>query len=160
MKKFKRLFKTIIILCIIEIIVLTFTILNGINNGFKLWNWIIIIGCIPGYLLFILGVILWENKDKKKVSKEDLIVTDFYKEQAKLILGKLKDYLNTNPKVYMDLRLYWPLYEALWKRIANGKKFNSKEYDVIEELKMWQKVNYEDDFLVNIYNVLKNNLIQ
>ncbi len=45
------------------------------------------------------------------------------------------------------------------KRIALGKKFNAKDYGIIEKLNEWQKENYEDQFLMNIYNVLKNNTI-
>lgn len=59
----------------------------------------------------------------------------------------------------MDLKLYWPLYGALLKRIANRKKINSKEYGLIEKLNKWQQENYEDVFLMNIYDVLKNNMI-
>ena len=36
---------------------------------------------------------------------------------------------------------------------------NAKDYGIIEKLNEWQKENYEDQFLMNIYNVLKNNTI-
>lgn len=159
MKQFKNIFKTIIILCIIEFMTLSFAILYGIKNGFKIWNWIVVIGFILAYLIFILAIIIWENQDRKKINKENPIVNEFYKEQANKILKSIKDYLNTNPKVYVDLKLYWPFYKSLLKRIANGKKFNSKEYGIIEKLNEWQKENYEDAFLMNIYDVLINNII-
>ena len=159
MKQFKNIFKTIIILCIIEFMTLSFAILYGIKNGFKIWNWIVVIGFILAYLIFILAIIIWENQDRKKINKENQIVNEFYKEQANKILKSIKDYLNTNPKVYVDLKLYWPFYQSLLKRIANGKKFNSKEYGIIEKLNEWQKENYEDAFLINIYDVLINNII-
>lgn len=58
MKKVKNIFNTIIILCIIEFIVLSFSILYGLVYGFKTWNWIIIVGCILGYLIFTFGIII------------------------------------------------------------------------------------------------------
>ena len=41
----------------------------------------------------------------------------------------------------------------------NGKKLNGKDYGVVEKLKLWQEQNYEDPFLINIYDVLKANVI-
>ena len=124
-----------------------------------MWNWIVIATCVLVYLIFALVIIIWENKGKKKVSKDELIVNSFYREQAQLILKSIKNYLNDNKKVYYDLKLYWPFYESVLKRIALGKKFNGKDYGIIEKLNEWQKENYEDQFLMNIYNVLKNSTI-
>ena len=94
-----------------------------------------------------------------KVEKKELIVDDFYKEQAKLILTAIDDYLEKNKKVYNDLQLYWPFYKAILKRIAIGKKFNGKDYKIIEKIKNWQQANYEDAFLMNIYDVLIKNIV-
>ena len=92
MKQFKNIFKTIIISCIIEFMTLSFAILYGIKNGFKIWNWIVVIGFILAYLIFILAIIIWENQDRKKINKENLIVNEFYKEQANKILKSIKIY--------------------------------------------------------------------
>lgn len=159
MNKFKNIIKIICVLVTLEIIVLSFTTIYGFKNGFKMWNWIVIATCVSVYLIFALVIIIWENKRKKKVSKDELIVNSFYREQAQLILKSIKNYLNDNKKVYYDLKLYWPFYESVLKRIALGKKFNAKDYGIIEKLNEWQKENYEDQFLMNIYNVLKNNTI-
>ena len=119
----------------------------------------IIIGALI-YFVFTIVVIIKENKGIKKVSKEELAVTDFYREQARLILNVIDEYLHTNQKVANDLRLYWPFYKGLLKRIANGKKYAvKKDYEIIEQLAVWQKENYEDAFLLNIYDVLTSNLI-
>ena len=159
MKQFKNIFKIIIILCILEVAVLSFTVLYGLEYGFKLWNWMTIIIGVGIYLIFTIVIIIWENKGKNKVEKKELIVDDFYKEQAKLILKVIDDYLEKNKKVYNDLQLYWPFYKAILKRIAIGKKFNGKDYKIIEKIKNWQQENYEDAFLMNIYDVLIKNIV-
>lgn len=159
MKQFKNIFKTIIILCILEVAVLSFTVFYGLEYGFKLWNWMTIIIGVGIYLIFTIVIIIWENKGKNKVEEKELIVDDFYKEQAKLILKAIDDYLEKNKKVYNDLQLYWPFYKAILKRIAIGKKFNGKDYKIIEKIKNWQQENYEDAFLMNIYDVLIKNIV-
>ena len=159
MKQFKNIFKTIIILCILEVAVLSFAVLYGLEYGFKLWNWMTIIIGVGIYLIFTIVIIIWENKGKNKVEEKELIVDDFYKEQAKLILKVIDDYLEKNKKVYNDLQLYWPFYKAILKRIAIGKKFNGKDYKIIEKIKNWQQENYEDAFLMNIYDVLIKNIV-
>ena len=68
-------------------------------------------------------------------------------------------FFEKNKKVYNDLKLYWPFYKAILKRIANGKKFNGKDYEIIDQLQNWQKENYEDAFLMNIYDVLIKNIV-
>lgn len=160
MNHLEKYIKKVVILCILEIIALSFAIVYGLENGFKLWNWlVIIIGALICFV-FTIVVIIKENKGIKKVSKEELAVTDFYREQARLILNVIDEYLNTNQKVANDLRLYWPFYKGLLKRIANGKKYAvKKDYEIIEQLAVWQKENYEDAFLLNIYDVLTSNLI-
>ena len=159
MKQFKNIFKAIIILCILEVVVLSFVILYGLEFGFELWNWITIIIAVSIYIIFTISIIVWENKGKNKVDKNELIVDNFYKEQAQLILNAIDDYLEKNKKVYNDLKLYWPFYKAILKRIAIGKKFNRKDYEITEQLQNWQKENYEDAFLMNIYDVLINNIV-
>ena len=159
MKQFKNIFKAIIILCILEVVVLSFVILYGLEFGFELWNWITIIIAVSIYIIFTISIIVWENKKKNKVDKNELIVDNFYKEQAQLILNVIDDYLEKNKKVYNDLKLYWPFYKAILKRIANGKKFNGKDYEIIDQLQNWQKENYEDAFLMNIYDVLIKNIV-
>ena len=54
-----------VILCILEVIVLSFAILSGLENGFKLWNWIIIAVGIFVYFLSIMVAIIYDNKDRK-----------------------------------------------------------------------------------------------
>ena len=39
MKQFKNIFKAIIILCILEVVVLSFVVLYGLEFGFELWNY-------------------------------------------------------------------------------------------------------------------------
>ena len=160
MNHLEKYIKKVVILCILEIIALSFAIVYGFENGFKLWNWLVIIIGALIYFVFTIVVIIKENKGIKKVSKEELVVTDFYREQARLILNVIDEYLNTTQKVANDLRLYWPFYKGLLKRIANGKKYAvKKDYEIIEQLAVWQKENYEDAFLLNIYDVLTSNLI-
>ena len=159
MKQFKNIFKAIIILCILEVVVLSFVILYGLEFGFELWNWITIIIVVSIYIIFTISIIVWENKRKNKVDKNELIVDNFYKEQAHLILNVIDDYLEKNKKVYNDLKLYWPFYKAILKRIAIGKKINRKDYEIIDQLQNWQKENYEDAFLMNIYDVLIKNIV-
>ena len=158
-KKVDKIIKFNIILGIIEFIVLTFTVLSGLEFGFKSWNWITIIVCVSIYILIIIGAIIYDNIGKTKVSKEELIVNDYYKEQAQLILNILDKYLVEHTKVANDLKLYWPFYKGILKRVANGKKLNGKDYGVVEKLKLWQEQNYEDKYLLNIYDVLKSNII-
>ena len=157
--KFEQIIKSVFILVIIEIIVLSFTIISGLEYGFKLWNWIVIGVSSGGYILFTIVIVLKENKGKTKVSKEELIVNDYYKEQAQLILNVLDNYLAKHHKVANDLKLYWPLYKGVLKRVASGKKLNGSDYGIVEMLKFWQEQNYEDPYLLNIYDVLKNNII-
>ena len=157
-KKVDKIIKFNIILGIIEFIVLTFTVLSGLEFGFKSWNWITIIVCVSIYILIIIGAIIYDNIGKTKVSKEELIVNDYYKEQAQLILNILDKYLVEHTKVANDLKLYWPFYKGILKRVANGKKLNGKDYGVVEKLKLWQEQNYEDKYLLNIYDVLKSNI--
>ena len=159
MKQFKNIFKAIIILCILEVVVLSFVILYGLEFGFELWNWITIIIAVSIYIIFTISIIVWENKRKNKVDKNELIVDNFYKEHAHLILNVIDDYLEKNKKVYNDLKLYWPFYKAILKRIPIGKKFNGKDYEIIDQLQNWQKENYEDPFLMNIYDVLIKNIV-
>ena len=52
MKQFKNIFKAIIILCILEVVVLSFVILYGLEFGFELWNWITIIIAVSIYIIF------------------------------------------------------------------------------------------------------------
>ena len=158
-KKIDKIIKFNIILGIIEFIVLTFTVLSGLEFGFNSWNWITIIVCVSIYILIIIGAIIYDNIGKTKVSKAELIVNDYYKEQAKLILNILDKYLVEHTKVANDLKLYWPFYKGILKRVANGKKLNGKDYGVVEKLKLWQEQNYEDKYLLNIYDVLKSNII-
>lgn len=157
--KLEQIIKHVATLVIIEIIVLSFTILSGLEYGFKLWNWIVIGISIGVYLLFTILVILKENKGKTKVSKEELIANDYYKEQAQLILNVLDKYLVEHTKVANDLKLYWPFYKVVLKRVANGKKLNGKDYGIVEKLQLWQEQNYEDPYLLNIYDVLKSNIV-
>jgi hypothetical protein len=49
--------------------------------------------------------------------------------------------------------------KGILKRISNGKKLNSKDYGMIEKLNIWQIQNHEDTFLMNIYDVLKQNIV-
>ena len=158
-KKIKKIIKFNIILGVLEFIVLTFTILYGLEFGFKKWNWITIISCVSVYIIVIIAAIIYDNIGKTKVSKEELIVSDYYKEQAQLILNVLDKYLVENSKIANDLKLYWPFYKGILKRVANGKKLNGKDYGVVEKLKLWQEQNYEDPFLINIYDVLKNIIV-
>ena len=157
--KLEQIIKRVAVLVIIEIIVLSFTIISGLEYGFKLWNWIVIGVSIGGYILFTILVVLKENKGKTKVSKEELIVNDYYKEQAQLILNVLDKYLVEHTKLANDLKLYWPFYKGILKIVANGKKINGNDYGVVEKLKLWIVQNYEDPYLLNIYDVLKNNFI-
>ena len=158
-KKIDKIRKFNVILGIIEFIVLTFTVISGLEFGFKSWNWITIIVCVSIYILIIIGAIIYDNIGKTKVSKEELLVNDYYKEQAQLILNILDKYLVEHTKVANDLKLYWPFYRGILKRVANGKKLNGKDYGVVEKLKLWQEQNYEDTYLLNIYDVLKSNII-
>lgn len=157
--KLEDIIKKIAILCIVEVIVLSFAVVYGLENGFKLWNWLTIIIGISLYLIITIVVVIKENKGKTKVSKEELIVSDYYKEQAQKILDVLDKYLAENIKVANDLKLYWPFYKGILKRISNGKKLNSKDYGMIEKLNIWQIQNHEDTFLMNIYDVLKQNIV-
>ena len=148
-----------VILCILEVIVLSFAILSGLENGFKLWNWVIIALGIFVYFLSVVVAIIYDNKGRKKVSKEELVVSDFYKEQAKKILNCIDGYLLKNTKVAADLKLYWPIYKKILKKIAGGKKLNIKDYGITEIINQWQRENYEDAFLINVYDVIKNNVL-
>lgn len=60
-----------VILCILEVIVLSFAILSGLENGFKLWNWIIIAVGIFVYFLSIMVAIIYDNKGRKKYQKKN-----------------------------------------------------------------------------------------
>lgn len=157
--KLEQIIKRVAMLVIFEIMLLSFTIISGLEYGFKLWNWIVIGVSIGGYILFTIVVVLKENKGKTKVLKEQLIVDDYYIEQAQLILNVLDKYLAEHVKVANDLKLYWPFYKGILKRVANGKKINGTDYGVVEKLKLWQEQNYEDPYLLNIYDVLKNNIV-
>lgn len=77
--KFQKLIKFIVLLCVLEVIVLSFAILSGLENGFKLWNWVIIALGIFVYFLSVVVAIIYDNNGRKKVSKEELVVSDFYK---------------------------------------------------------------------------------
>ena len=88
-----------------------------------------------------------------------LKVDEFYIEQAKMILEKIDLYFARNPKIYNDMKLYWPYYKGLLKRIANGKKIRANTYELIEQIKVWQEKNYEDGFLMNVYDVLCKNIV-
>ncbi len=158
-KRIDKIIKFGILLGVIEFIVISFAVLSGLEYGFKKWNWITIIVCVSIYIVILIGAIIYDNIGKTKVSKEELIVNDYYKEQAQLILNVLDKYLVEHTKVANDLKLYWPFYKGLLKRVANGKKLNAKGYVVVEKLKLWQEQNYEDPYLLNIYDVLKNNII-
>lgn len=157
--KFQKLIKFIVLLCVLEVIVLSFAILSGLENGFKLWNWVIIALGIFVYFLSVVVAIIYDNKGRKKVSKEELVVSDFYKEQAKKILNCIDGYLLKNTKVAADLKLYWPIYKKILKKIAGGKKLNIKDYGITEIINQWQRENYEDAFLINVYDVIKNNVL-
>lgn len=159
MNKFEKIIKKIAVFCIIEFIVLSFVIIYGLENGFRLWNWIIIIAGILAYIIFALIVVLTENRGRKKATPEQLIVSEFYKEQAKLILGSIDTYLKDNPKVANDLKLYWPLYKATLKNISKGKKLQGNDYGFFAQLHNWQQINGEEKFLQNLYDVLVNNTI-
>lgn len=158
-EKTSKIIKFNIILMIAEFIVLSFAVMAGLEYGFKAWNWIVVIVCISIYVVVIIAAIIYDNLGKKKVSKEELTVSDYYKEQAKLILNVLDEYLLKNTKVANELKLYWPFYKGILKRVANGKKLNGKDYGVVEKIRQWQEKNYEDPFLINIYDVLKNNIV-
>lgn len=157
--KFQKFIKFMVILCILEVIVLSFAILSGLENGFKLWNWVIIALGIFVYFLSVVVAIIYDNKGRKKVSKEELVVSDFYKEQAQNILNCLDSYLLQNTKVATDLKLYWPFYKMILKKIAYGKKLNINDYGIIERINQWQRENYDDAFLINVYDVIKNNIL-
>lgn len=157
--KFQKLIKFIVLLCVLEVIVLSFAILSGLENGFKLWNWVIIALSIFVYFLSVVVAIIYDNKGRKKVSKEELVVSDFYKEQAQKILNCIDGYLLKNTKVAADLKLYWPFYKKILKKIACGKKLNIKDYGITEIINQWQRENYEDAFLINVYDVIKNNIL-
>lgn len=159
MSKFEKIIKKIAIYCILEIIVLSFVIVYGLRNGFRLWNWIIIIVGILAYIIFTLIVILTENKGKKETTPEQLIVSEFYKEQAQRILDSIDAYLKDKPKIANDLKLYWPLYKAALKNISKGKKLQGNDYGIFAQLQNWQQTNGEDHFLQNLYDVLVNNTI-
>lgn len=161
MNRFEKILKTFVILVALEIPILSFATIQGFENGFKLWNWVVIGIGILAYAIAVIGAILWENKtqNKVKVPKEQLIVNGFYQEQAKRILNVLDNYLKENDKVATDLRLYWPFYKGILTRIARGKKMHGDDYGILERLNDWQKENYEDSFLMNLYDVLKNNII-
>lgn len=158
-KKIDKIIKFSIILYIVEFIVITFAVLSGLEYGFKKWNWITIIACVTVYIIMLIGSIVYDNIGKTKVSKEELIVSDYYKEQAQLILNVLDEYLLKNTKVANELKLYWPFYKGILKRVAKGKKLSGKDYGVVEKLKLWQEQNYEDPYLMNIFDVLKANII-
>ena len=113
--KFQKLIKFIVLLCVLEVIVLSFAILSGLENGFKLWNWVIIALGIFVYFLSVVVAIIYDNNGRKKVSKEELVVSDFYKEQAHKILNCIDGYLLKNTKVAADLKLYWPFYKKILK---------------------------------------------
>ena len=147
------------VLYAIEFVVITFCILYGSEYGFESWNWITIIACVGIDILILIGAIIYDNIGKKKASKEELMVEDIYKERAKEILNVLDDYLKENIKVSNDLKIYWPFYKGMLRRISNGKKLNGKDYDIIENVRIWQENNYEDNFLINVYEVIKSNII-
>lgn len=159
MNQFQVIIRRIAVVCILEIIVLSFVILYGLRNGFRLWNWIIIIAGILAYVIFTFIVVLKENKGKKQATPEQLIVTECYQEQAQLILNSLDAYLKDHPKLANDLKLYWPLYKAALKCISRGKKLHGSDYGIPAQLQSWQQANGEDGFLQKLYDVLVNNII-
>ena len=159
MKKISKIIKALIVLWFIEVTVLSFVILYGLENGFRKWNWIVIISFVSIYVIFTIAIIIWENKGLKNVSKEMLKVDEFYIEQAKMVLEKIDLYFVRNPKIYNDMKLYWPYYKGLLKRIANGKKIRANTHELIEQIKVWQEENYEDGFLMNVYDVLLKNIV-
>lgn len=159
----KKLFTMFAIVGIIDFIVLRFAIITGLEHGFKLWNWLTIIIGVLAYVTFSVIVIIMairkDNKCRKKVAKEQLIANDFYVMEAQSILRSINLYLKDNQKVANDLRLYWPIYIGTLRGIAKGKKYNGDDYGIFEQLITWQKENYEDPFLSNVYDVLKNNVV-
>ena len=84
MKDFEKAIKRVVILCLAEIIVLSFSILYGIENGFELWNWLTIIIAVLTYLVFTATVIVKENKGTRKLDRSELTADDYQKEQAKI----------------------------------------------------------------------------
>lgn len=159
MNQFEEIIKKIAVVCILEIIMLSCVIVYGLRNGFRLWNWIIIIAGILAYVIFTVIVIQKENKGKKQVAPEQLIVSEFYKAQAQQILDSLDAYLKGHPKLANDLKLYWPLYKAALKSISRGKKLPGSDYGIPAQLQSWQQSNGEDGFLQTLYDVLVNNII-
>ena len=90
--KLEQIIKRVAVLVIIEIIVLSFTIISGLEYGFKLWNWIVIGVSIGGYILFTILVVLKENKGKTKVSKEELIpMEEVLKQNSEKSINLSKD---------------------------------------------------------------------
>ena len=65
-KKIDKIIKFNIILGVLEFIVLTFTILSGLEFGFKKWNWITIIVCVSVYIIMIIAAIIYDNIGKTK----------------------------------------------------------------------------------------------
>ena len=159
MNKFEEIIKKIAVVCIFEVIVLSFVVLYGLRNGFRLWNWIIIIACILAYIVFTAIVIRKENKSRKQATPEQLTVSEFYREQAQQILDALDAYLKGHPKLANDLKLYWPLYKAALKSISRGKKLSGSDYGILTQLQGWQQANGEDAFVQKLYDVLVNNII-
>ena len=159
MNNFEEIINKLAVVCIFEVIVLSFAILYGLRNGFRLWNWIIIIACILAYIVFTVVVIRKENKSKKQVPPEQLTVSEVYRDQAQHILNSLDAYLKDHPKLANDLKLYWPLYKAALKCISRGKKLHGSDYGIPAQLQSWQQANGEDGFLQKLYDVLVNNII-
>lgn len=159
MNNFEEIINKLAVVCIFEVIVLSFAIVYGLRNGFRLWNWIIIIACILAYIVFTVVVIRKENKSKKQVPPEQLTVSEVYRDQAQHILNSLDAYLKDHPKLANDLKLYWPLYKAALKCISRGKKLHGSDCGIPAQLQCWQQANGEDSFLQKLYDVLVNNII-
>lgn len=160
MNKFEKIVKNTFVFSVFVGIILSFVILNGINHGFRLWNWLVIIACAVVYFAVFTVSFIKEIRNKKKVNKEELSVNDYYKEQAQDILQSMDEYLKANPKIADDLKVYWPIYISVLRRIAKGKKYSiGKTYGVFAQLSIWQQRNREDAFLSKIKDVLDNNVI-
>ena len=160
MKNFEKAIKRVVVLCLAEIIVLSFSILYGIENGFELWNWLTIIIVVLTYLVFTATVIVKENKGTRKLDRSELTADDYQKEQAKNILKVIDQYLKDHQKAAYDLRLYWPFYKSLLKKIAHGKKIIlNQDYGFLDQLKLWQFENQRDDFLLSVYDCISSCII-
>ena len=139
---------------------MSFAIVYGLENGFKLWNWLTIIIGILIYLVFTVAVIAKENKRTKKIDKSELIADSSQKEQAKILLKSIDQYLKDHQKIAYDLRLYWPFYKSMLKKIASGKKIIlNQDYGFLDQLKLWQFENQKDEFLLSIYDCISSCII-